>query len=99
MLAIAAALFVAAAHPTAVSTYVHVLEDGVVKTTLTARVTAAEDGSSPEVKFAIVRAPSHGGVALDENTGELIYTPQPNYNGVDDLRFTVNGVDVGVVHI
>jgi len=50
-------------------------------------------GTDPDgdpLQFTIVSNPAHGTVSgLDPETGELVYTPNPDYTGIDSFIYTV----------
>jgi uncharacterized repeat protein (TIGR01451 family) len=53
-------------------------------------VLTASDVDSTNLTFAILTAPTNGGLSLlDTNTGAVTYTPNTNYNGPDSIIFTV----------
>ncbi len=57
-------------------------------------VTVTLTGSDPEgdtLTFAVARQPGKGGLgAVDQATGAVLYTPNPNANGQDSFTFTVS---------
>ena len=67
-------------------------EDTPVTITLT-----GEDGDPEEdqtLTFALDTGPTHGTLgSIDPSTGEVIYTPDGNYNGPDSFTFTVTDDD------
>jgi len=54
----------------------------------------ANDTASPDRDETIVvvdyEAPSHGTLAIDAVTGEMTYTPDPGFNGVDAFAYTIS---------
>ncbi len=68
-----------------------VAEDGTLRWTL-----SGDDGD-PEVSqplsFAIHSGPSHGQIRLDPSTGQAVYVPAPDFNGLDRFEFSVSDYD------
>lgn len=40
--------------------------------------------------YSLARPPAHGTVAIQSSTGRFTYTPDPDFNGTDDFRYTVS---------
>lgn len=38
-------------------------------------------------------SPQHGSVSFDTNTGDIEYTPDANFNGIDSLQYTIRDAD------
>ncbi|MCA9562076.1 MAG: tandem-95 repeat protein, partial [Myxococcales bacterium] len=52
------------------------------------------DADGTPLTFAITTAPENGNATLvDASTGEVSYTPDPNFNGDDEFTFTVSSGD------
>lgn len=50
-------------------------------------------GSDPEgtrVTYRVLGNPSHGAVEVDVNTGAFLYTPEPNFFGIDSFPYSVS---------
>ena len=47
------------------------------------------DGNLDETSVTIVTPPSNGTVTIDPVTGEITYTPNPNFNGTDTLIYSI----------
>ena len=47
------------------------------------------DGNLDETSVTIVTPPSNGTVAIDPVTGEVTYTPDPNFHGTDTLIYSI----------
>ncbi|MNJ85101.1 hypothetical protein D3C87_25680 [compost metagenome] len=47
------------------------------------------DGNLDETNVTIVTPPSNGTATIDPVTGEVTYTPNPNFNGVDTLIYSI----------
>ncbi|UPT66743.1 MAG: Ig-like domain-containing protein [Sphingobacteriales bacterium JAD_PAG50586_3] len=47
------------------------------------------DGNLDPTSVTIVDQPNHGTVTIDPVTGEIEYTPNPNFNGVDSLIYQI----------
>jgi len=61
------------------------------------------DGEIDPATLVLVSAPSHGNATIDPETGDITYTPAPNYSGPDSLAYRVcnteSACDVAVVEI
>ncbi|CAF0787684.1 unnamed protein product [Rotaria sordida] len=55
--------------------------------------TDTDDGID-STTVTIVYPPNHGTVVVDTTTGDIIYTPDPNYNGQDTLIYNICDLDV-----
>ena len=44
---------------------------------------------SISIEGAALTAPSHGGISIDDVTGEIIYTPEADFNGTDSFTYYV----------
>src|SRR6185295_11522279 len=70
--------------PTATNLVITVLEDTATNLTL-----LGGDVDGP-VTFAILNSPTNGALSnFNTNTGAITYSPNLNYNGADNFRFTV----------
>ncbi len=47
------------------------------------------DGNLDETSVTIVTPPSHGTVTIDPVTGEITYTPDPDFNGTDTVIYSI----------
>ncbi|MDF3026439.1 MAG: outer rane adhesin like protein [Fluviicola sp.] len=47
------------------------------------------DGNLDETSVTVVTPPSNGNVTVDPVTGEISYTPNPNFNGIDTLIYSI----------
>ena len=54
------------------------------------------DGTLDPGSVAVVNGPSNGTISIDPTTGEITYTPDPNFNGTDTFEYVVcdNGAPV-----
>jgi hypothetical protein len=83
--------------PTADSQSVQTDEDLAAAMTLTGD--DGDDGVEQALSFAIVDAPQHGTLTgFNPATGQVTYTPDPNYNGPDSFTFTVTDDDTAGGH-
>jgi hypothetical protein len=58
-------------------------------TELSITLTGTDPDGDP-LRFTIVSNPAHGTVSdLDPETGELVYTPNPDYTGIDSFIYTI----------
>jgi len=59
---------------------------------LTSKVTTSEltDANKNDLRYRIVRAPSYGRVELDGDTGDYVYIPDADANGIDSFTFKVS---------
>jgi len=72
--------------PVAIPQTVDLDEDNSIQVTLT-----GVDPQHDPLNFALTVLPNNGQVTnFDTATGTLIYTPAPNFNGVDSFSFTVS---------
>ena len=81
--------------PVAINDTVSTLED----TPLVIAVTGNDqevDGTLVLSTLTITRQPVHGGVSIDQNSGEFTYTPDANFSGSDTLAYTVKDDDAAV---
>ncbi|MCG8604915.1 tandem-95 repeat protein, partial [bacterium] len=68
------------------------------ETTVTHIVTANDsdiDGNVDVTTVKILESPSNGTAVTDETTGEISYTPNQDFVGVDSLKYTVKDDDGG----
>jgi hypothetical protein len=72
--------------PVVPSTLLEVAEDAVLEAVLT-----ASDVELDPIDFTLDSPPLHGTLVLDPLTGEITYTPDPNWSGLDE--FTVVASD------
>jgi large repetitive protein len=47
------------------------------------------DGNLDETSVTVVTPPSNGTVTIDPVTGAITYTPNPNFNGIDTLIYSI----------
>ncbi|MEW8109684.1 MAG: retention module-containing protein [Candidatus Thiodiazotropha endolucinida] len=61
------------------------------------------DPSGDPISVVEVTQGEHGGVSIDTETGNPVYTPNPNYNGSDSFTYTISdgagGVDTATVTV
>ena len=63
-------------------------EDGSVTFNLASETSDVEDGQPPIGNISLIPPPPQYGTATyDKTTGELLYTPQHNYYGIDYINF------------
>jgi outer membrane protein assembly factor BamB len=48
------------------------------------------DGTIDPLSITIVENPSHGNVSINSTTGNLSYTPDLDFTGLDTLKYTIN---------
>src|SRR5262249_16849567 len=64
-------------------------EDTSVVIPVLANDTDVDGGPNPAT-VTITSQPAHGSVSVNPTTGEVTYSPDPNYNGPDSFRYTVD---------
>jgi len=70
----------------------HRSESIKVNKSLTATLTGSDVDGDPLI-FNISKEPEHGTLTFDSNfntSGKLIYTPEPNFTGIDTFSFKIN---------
>ncbi|MEQ8786488.1 MAG: Ig-like domain-containing protein [Pirellulaceae bacterium] len=84
--------------PIATAASVSTTEDGPLAITL-----VGDDGDpnvTKDLVFTLVRLPEHGAISgFDPATGELLYSPDANFNGADSFEFTVGYVTAAGVAV
>ena len=53
-------------------------------------VGASDVDTGDTLTYAVTDPPDHGTLVLDPNTGDYVYTPNPDYNGGDSFSFSVS---------
>ncbi len=51
------------------------------------------DGTLDPSTVTVTGGPSHGSTSVNTSTGEITYTPDPNYHGTDSFTYTVDDDD------
>lgn len=75
--------------PSAIGSQLSVLEDETFSGAL-----VGSDSDGDTLTYQVVRQPDYGTVILDFGSGNYIYTPTLNFNGVDSFTFKISdGVD------
>ena len=75
--------------PTANTDIVIVSEDGSVQVLVLANDTAPSGATLVATSVVITQQPAHGTATVHPTTGVITYTPHTNYDGPDQLRYTV----------
>ena len=48
------------------------------------------DGTLDPATVEIITPPEHGNYEINQETGEITYTPEEEYAGIDSFEYTVN---------
>jgi len=50
----------------------------------------ASDEDNIKLTYSIASEPTNGKAIINESTGEIIYTPNPNYSGIENIKISVS---------
>lgn len=58
--------------------------------TYTSFTISASDEDNIQLTYSIVSEPTHGEAIINESTGEVTYTPNPDYSGIENITISVS---------